>query len=187
MHPPTALISLLAIITAKVSGLGLNCRGSALCPLARFENKHPESVIQVLRDAIYATAKPPNTTYAEGQHVVCVSSVESLAVGADVSDGVDASGASESAGGDYKLDVAVGSGGVCAFPNHLAAGATLALGRIRPLADQVLEHGCKTCGSATVAWGNSPRDGYLTFNYVDDPFCDGECISGDGGAVAGSE
>lgn len=192
MHPPTAFASLLlltlTVTTTTVSALGLNCRGSALCSLARFENKNPESILQVLRDAIHATSKSPTTTtYAEGEHIVCVSSSESITLGSDFSNGVDASGASESSGGNYKLDVAVGTGGVCAFPNHLRPGANLTLAQIRPLADQVLEHGCKTCGSATVDWGNSPEGGYLTFNYVGDPFCDGECISGDGSAVADSK
>lgn len=96
-------------------------------------------------------------------------------------------GASEAASGNYKLDLAIGTGGICAFPNYLKPGANLTLAQIRPLADQVLEHGCKTCGSATVKWGNSNEDGYLTFNYVNNPFCDGECISGDGKAVANTK
>lgn len=69
----------------------------------------------------------------------------------------------------------------------MESGANLTLAQIQPLADQVLEHKCKTCGSATVNWGNSPKDGYLTFNYVEDSFCDGDCISGDGSAVANSK
>ena len=94
-------------------------------------------------------------------------------------------GDSSSAGGNAKLDVAIGTGGICAFPNYLKpVGSRLTLAEIRPLADQVLEHGCKTCGSATVEWGNSNAEGYLTFNYVENPFCDGQCISGDGKAVA---
>ncbi|CAD6567267.1 MAG: hypothetical protein ASARMPREDX12_000171 [Alectoria sarmentosa] len=181
-----ALTSITATIT-PISALGLNCRGSDLCPVARFENKNPESIIQILRNAIYATTKPLNTTYSEGQHILCISSSESITIGSDFSEGIDASGASESTGGNYKLDVAIGTGGICAFPNYLKSGANLTLAQIQPLADQVLEHKCKTCGSATVDWGNSPKDGYLTFNYVEDPFCDGECISGDGSAVANSK
>ncbi|KAF6238318.1 hypothetical protein HO173_003598 [Letharia columbiana] len=192
MHPSTTFASLLAVtsitsVISTVAALGLNCRGSGLCPLARFENKDPESIVQILRDAIYATSKPLTTTYTEGQHVVCISSSESVTIGSDISKGIDASGASESTGGNYKLDVAIGTGGICAFPNYLKAGASLTLAQIQPLADQVLEHKCKTCGSATVDWGNSPKDGYLTFNYVEDPFCDGDCISGDGTAVANSK
>lgn len=186
MHPPTAFTSLLVltlitITTNPVIALGLNCRGSGLCPLAKFENKNPESIIQILRDAINATTKPPTTAYTEGQHIICVTSSEAITLGSDFADGIEAG---ESTGGSYKLDVAIGTGGICAFPNHLKAGANLTLGLIRPLADQVLEHGCKTCGSATVEWGNSPKEGYLTFDYVADPFCDGDCISGDGGVVA---
>lgn len=192
MHSTAAFISLLPLASltttiSAVSALGLNCRGSGLCPLAKFENKSPESIIQILRDAIYATTKPLDTTYTEGQHVVCISSSETITIGSDFSNGIDASSASDSTGGSYKLDVAIGTGGICAFPNHLKAGANLTLAEIRPLADQVLEHKCKTCGSATVDWGNSPKDGYLTFDYVDDPFCDGGCISDNGSAVADSK
>ena len=32
--------------------------------------------------------------------------------------------------------------------------------------------------------GYSPKNGYLAFEYVDDPFCDEESIPGDGSAVA---
>lgn len=190
MHPSTAFTSLLALLiiaitttSTTVTALGLNCRGSGLCPLAKFENKHPETIVQILRNAIYATTKPLNTTYTEGQHIVCISSSESFSVGSDVTGGADG----DSAGGNYKLDIRIGNGGVCAFPNYLKPGANLTLAQIRPLADQVLEHKCKTCGSATVKWGNSPEEGYLTFNYVDAPICDGECISGDGKAVANSK
>lgn len=189
MHSSTAFTSLLALTftITTVSPLGLNCRGSSLCPLARFENKNAESIIQILRDAIYATSKPNTTTYTEGQHIVCVSSSETITIGSDFTKGIDASGASESTGGNYKLDVAIGTGGICAFPNYLKPSANLTLAQVRPLADQVLEHKCKTCGSATVDWGNSPEGGYLTFNYVDDPFCDRECISGNAGTVANSK
>ena len=186
MHSSIMLTTLLAF-TSPISALGLNCRGSSLCSLARLENKSSSFIIQILRDAIYATTKPSTTTYSEGQHIVCISSAESLTLGSDFTDGLDVSGATSSSGGNYKLDVNIGTGGVCAFPNYLKAGKNLTLGQIRPLADQVLEHGCKTCGSATVEWGNSPEEGYLTFNYVADPFCDGECISGDGKAVADSK
>lgn len=33
--------------------------------------------------------------------------------------------------------------------------------------------------------GYSPKDGYLAFEYVEDPVCDGECFSGGGRAVVG--
>lgn len=84
----------------------------------------------------------------------------------------------------------------------------MTLGEIQPLADAVLEHGCSTCGSGEWFWdislpchlglvglivdvmvvpihfvdqgSNDPSQGILTFNYVENPFCDGECISDTG-------
>ena len=63
----------------------------------------------------------------------------------------------------------------------------MTLGQIQPLADQGLEHGRKICGSAMVEAEYSPQDGYLTYNYVEDPFCEGECLSGYGSAVVDSK
>lgn len=80
-----------------------------LCSLARLKSNDLESILQVLRDAIYATSKPPTTTYTEGQRTVCVSSSESITIGFDFINGVDASGASESDDGNYKLDVIIGT------------------------------------------------------------------------------
>lgn len=62
----------------------------------------------------------------------------------------------------------------------------MTLGQIRPLADKVIEHGCKTRGNVPIhevdEGSNDPKDGILTFNYVKTPFCDGQCISGQGNA-----
>ena len=50
--------------------------------------------------------------------------------------------------------------------------------------DAVLEHGCHTCGSVPIHFvdegSNNPDDGILTFNYVGNPDCVGECISDNG-------
>lgn len=66
----------------------------------------------------------------------------------------------------------------------MAFGATLSLGDIRPLVDAILVHGCGTCGSVPIHYvdqkSNDPKDGILTFNYVKNPDCVGECISGNG-------
>lgn len=63
-------------------------------------------------------------------------------------------------------------------------GEVLTLGAIRELNDAVLEHGCGTCGSVPIHYqdqqSNDPRWGILTFNYVKDPHCTGNCISANG-------
>ncbi len=50
--------------------------------------------------------------------------------------------------------------------------------------DAVLEHGCHTCGSVPIHFvdegSNDPDEGILTFNYVGNPDCVGQCISDDG-------
>lgn len=63
-------------------------------------------------------------------------------------------------------------------------GEFLTLGHIRELVDEVLEHDCKTCGSVPIHYvdqgSNDPRWGILTFNYVKNPFCIGNCLSANG-------
>lgn len=65
------------------------------------------------------------------------------------------------------------------FPQNLAA--PIDLGTIKALADSLLEHGCTTCGSVPVHFvdqgSNDPGQGILTFNYVGNPDCVGNCIS----------
>ena len=60
----------------------------------------------------------------------------------------------------------------------------MSLEQIRPLTDAVLEHGCSTCGSVPIHFvdqgSNDPGAGILTFNYVENPFCNGGCISDTG-------
>lgn len=39
----------------------------------------------------------------------------------------------------------------------------------------------------SIGAGFSARGGCSTFDYVEDPFCDGSCISGNGSAAANSK
>ena len=65
------------------------------------------------------------------------------------------------------------------FPQNLQT--PLTLGKIRPLADALLKHGCATCGSVPIHFvdegSNDPSEGILTFNYVGNPYCIETCIS----------
>jgi hypothetical protein len=69
--------------------------------------------------------------------------------------------------------------GICVFPQNLQV--PLTLGKIKPLADALLKHGCNTCGSVPVHFvdedSNDPSEGILTFNYVGSPYCVETCIS----------
>lgn len=66
--------------------------------------------------------------------------------------------------------------GICAF----LQGTALTLNKIVPLAYALIDHGCHTCGSAPVHYldqdSNDPKGGIITFNYVANAYCAGNCI-----------
>ncbi|KAI2470354.1 hypothetical protein F4781DRAFT_390665 [Annulohypoxylon bovei var. microspora] len=153
--------------------LGINCRGSGLCPLATIENHSGTRILQLWHDVLAATDKDPNTVYNSGDHVVCVGTSATITVGASVSgevNGIEGEVSLES-------DISIGTGGVCLFPQR----ASLTLAQIRELVDAIGNHGCATCGSVPIHFvdqgSNNPKDGILTSNYVGNPFCGGNCIN----------
>ncbi|KAJ5200812.1 killer toxin [Penicillium cf. griseofulvum] len=170
---------IISVYAHPILSLGINCRGSALCPRATWNNAVPQSIIQLLRDAIYAAPEPLSTAYRNGDHVICVSQSQPITI----SPGFAIGGITGSIG----LSGSIHEGGICLFPEYMASGASLTLTTIRPLLDAVLEHGCTTCGSVPIHFvdegNNDPSDGILTFNYVANPYCIDNCIS----AVGGSE
>ncbi|KAH6647600.1 hypothetical protein BKA67DRAFT_662374 [Truncatella angustata] len=153
--------------------LGINCRGSGLCPLATLENHSGVNILQLWHDLLKATDKDPNTIYNSGDHIVCVGTQSKVTVGASASAEV------EGIGGELSLesDISIGTGGVCLFPQ----GASLSLAQIRELVDAIGGHGCATCGSVPIHFvdqgSNDPSSGILTSNYVGNPYCGGNCIS----------
>ena len=167
------LVTLLHLIPIT-SALGINCRGSGLCPRASWNNQNSVSVIQVLRDVVWASSKSNDTTYASGDHIICLSQSQTITVSAGPEiDGV-------SVGGTISGSGSIAEGGICLFPQ----GASLTLGQIRPLVDAILDHKCTTCGSVPIHFvdegSNDPSPGILTFNYVAAPTCDRDCISDTG-------
>lgn len=154
---------------------GINCEGSGFCPLATFvhgNNNEGTDIIQGLRDAMYASRVSENTTYGNGDHIVCVTNtipVSILLGTAYVS---------------VTLGGGVPAGGVCLFPQQLPSGTAITLRQVRGLVDYLLQHGCKTCGSVPVTYPGDNRvaNGELTFNFVSNPACTGTCI--ENGAVA---
>lgn len=183
----TGLSALLGLATS----LGINCRGSGLCPLASWDNPNSESIAQGLRDALWASTDENSTTFSNGDHVICVSESQPISVGvtasAQASGGKDGATAGGSVGASLTLSGTIHEGGICVFPQDMASGATVDLGTIRGLADALLEHGCATCGSVPIHFvdegSNSPDDGILTFNYVSNPYCIESCISASGSAT----
>lgn len=156
MQYSSYLLGLSALLTTTTA-LGINCRGSGLCPRASWNNKASESVIQVLRNAIYTSKDPTSVSFANGQHIICVSQNQPVTVGGSVSAGGSSGGGSEggatgtaSASGTFSLTGSIGEGGICLFPQGMADGATISLAQIRPLTDALLEHGCSTCGSVPI-------------------------------------
>ena len=85
----------------------------------------------------------------------------------------------------FSLSGKIEAGGICLFPQLPDSQPGIDLGRVRMLADKILEHGCKTCGSVPYNFlegNNDPAPGILTFNYVKNPSCTGGCIGADGAA-----
>ncbi|KAI0905461.1 hypothetical protein F4823DRAFT_632725 [Ustulina deusta] len=176
-------ICFLGVYANFALSLGINCRGSGLCPRASWNNVADVSIIQLLRDAVYAASAPLSTTgYENGDHVICVSQSQQITIEV----GFELDGIGESVG----LTGSLGEGGICLFPQYMADGATLSLSQIRPLMDALLEHKCATCGSVPIHFvdegSNDPSGGILTFNYVAAPYCIGNCISAVGGSPASS-
>ncbi|MCJ1463959.1 hypothetical protein MMC07_002569 [Pseudocyphellaria aurata] len=132
-----------------------------------------ESIVQILRDAVWASTKDNSTVYNSGDHIICVGANQPITIGAGAG--------YEGVSGTFSLGGNIHEGGVCLFPQ----GSALTLEQIRPLTNSVLEHGCKTCGSVPIHYvdqgSNDPGAGILTFNYVKNPYCDGNCISATGG------
>lgn len=85
MHATQRVSSILlfAIGFAEIASaaLGINCQGSGLCPLASYERANSTSLLQGLRDGIWASNLPNSTTYNSDDHVICVSEGLSITVG----------------------------------------------------------------------------------------------------------
>ncbi|KAL9073621.1 MAG: hypothetical protein Q9161_002863 [Pseudevernia consocians] len=191
MHYPTPILSVTALpllFTTLTTALGINCRGSGLCPRATWNDKSSETVVQALRDAIWTDADTNSTTYSNGDYIICVSQSQAITVGGSVSAGASTGGegATGNVGvsGTFSLSGSIGEGGICVFAQNLASGATIDLGTVRGLTDALLEHGCSTCGSVPINFvtegSNDPSDGILTFNYVKNPYCIQGCMSASG-------
>ena len=153
MYPTTtrnAVLFLALIIPTITTALGINCRGSGMCRVASWQNKSRERITQVLRDAVWDSARSNDTTYGNDDHVICVSAFTTITLSNELTKGIDEGGASSEQSSTFGLSGNIGGGGICLFPQYMANGARLSLGDIRALTDQVLIHGCGTCGSVPI-------------------------------------
>jgi hypothetical protein len=69
--------------------------------------------------------------------------------------------------GEHIACVSMPGGGICAFLQGTSHG--LSTHAIQELANELLRHGCKVCGSVPIGFpkSNDPSSGILTFNYSD--------------------
>lgn len=125
--PFAASVLLLAMMLCigTVTGLGINCRGSALCAnrgLAMVE----------LRDAVN-NDNDPNRQFNNGQQIACTDN------------------------------------NICAFVQNF--GGQVSESQIGTLLGNLVDHGCKTCGSVPLGFPNSNdvSQGELTVNFVSSP------------------
>ena len=65
--------TLTALFNSSVA-LGINCRGSGLCDRATMSSSSGK-IVQILRDAVWASSKDNSTTYGDGAHSSCLSTV----------------------------------------------------------------------------------------------------------------
>ena len=117
MHSSLSLASLAAVsvILAPTTALGINCRGSGLCPRASWNDQSSETVVQVLRDAIWADSDDNSTTYGNGDHIICVSQSQTITLSAGISTRAESEAGGSSGGvgvpsvsGSFSLSGSIG-------------------------------------------------------------------------------
>ena len=188
MHFTTMLLTslnLAAISISPITALGINCDGSPLCAYADWNNKNASTTIEILDDAINQSNKSDTTSYKNGEHIICIGVNQTISI-----DGPKEKVplAKDPEAGllelPFSLDADLQTGGICLFPQDMPPGASLTLGKAKPLVAALLDHGCGVCGSVPIDFvngdNNSSPDGILTFNYVGgNVSCSGDCIGSD--------
>ncbi|KAF2671852.1 hypothetical protein BT63DRAFT_452356 [Microthyrium microscopicum] len=167
------LLSILTNHILPISSLGINCRGSGVCPLATLfagSQNAGQDIIQGLLNMLQHTTLPDSTTYSNGEHIACVSNTIpiTLSIGPPFI--------------QVQLGGGIPAGGICMFAQNLSGGKALSLGDIKTLAEDIVQHGCKTCGSVPITFPDNENVddvGELTVNFVSEGkfVCDGNCVS----------
>lgn len=135
------ILAVTALGLVSVSnGLGINCRGSAMCSTGDVWTADN------LKNSI--NGLPDDKYFKEGDHIAC-----------------DPAGLANPIPGAPKI-----GGGICAFVQKTDG---LNGKDLKRLAQAIVDHGCKMCGSVPKDYpdSNDVNDGELTFNYVVKPKC----------------
>lgn len=136
--------------------LGINCRGSLLCPTNIATSDYIGIFIKITNGrAPYCppsfSCGPMNDTdiYLPNDHIVCLPLGRSLL------------------------------GGICAFTQGKKVPATGVVGAtIKRKLQELSDHGCHVCGSVPLSGNNDPgSQGILTVNYISGVVCKGLCPS----------
>ncbi|KAK3368976.1 killer toxin [Lasiosphaeria ovina] len=73
------------------------------------------------------------------------------------------------------VQIACVFGGVCAFLQNIPAGEGVTGAQIKSLGQQIVDHGCQSCGSVPFQ-NNDVSEGELTFNFSNTVCGDGDLI-----------
>ena len=144
-------------VSTIASSLGINCRGSILCP--DHIGTSPDYMRTLIEIANGSAVDCPSDfscgplndadIYLPQDHIVCLPTGVSIL------------------------------GGICAFAqgnNVPATGVTGAL--VKKKLGELRHHGCRVCGSVPLGGDNDPqRQGILTVNYISKLACKGLCPS----------
>ncbi|KAK3373169.1 killer toxin Kp4/SMK [Lasiosphaeria ovina] len=88
--------------------------------------------------------------------------------------GINYRGSSQCSGSARELvvkpsqEIGCVSGNLCAFTQNLFPSVWLTSAEIKMFGQQIIDHGCNSCGSTPV-YSNDVTRGELTFNYVSNP------------------
>ncbi|KAI9681233.1 MAG: hypothetical protein M1817_002515 [Caeruleum heppii] len=148
MHFTSLLSTALVVLSAASSaaGLGINCRGSGMCPSFRCSafNRWDKGCIETIAEALQSPQFNATRTWNNGEQIFCLQDARAPRVGH-----------------------------LCAFLQNQPEGAT---GReVVEAIKHLRSHGCGKCGSVPMQEGNDVKDGQLTLNYVYKTKCRGYC------------
>ena len=142
------------LLVTPIQALGINCRGSILCPDGRLKSPYLHSIAQIAKGMDCNSHSgfncgPINNTdiWAPGKHIIC-------------------------------LPQDILQGGICAFTQGNVAPLGTTGDMIRQKLLELKHHGCLVCGSVPLSDDNNPDTaGILTVNWVKNGVCWGLCPS----------
>ena len=143
------------LLVHPVQTLGINCRGSVLCPDGRIKYPYLHLLVQIAKGGVDCESSagfncgPINDTaiWAPGKHIICLPQELSI-------------------------------GGMCVFTQGNVTPLGITGDLIRKKLIELKHHGCLECGSVPLSDDNNPDTaGILTVNWVTSGVCWGLCPS----------